>query len=216
MNSVRDGIGTGMGLQKLGSNFISGVHLLLAKPIRQGDVIVLNDTFSGARYGWVTRIGMMYVHMATRDGTEHLVPNEAFVTQRIENLSYSDKRVRLRIPFGIAYKSDLKKALALALDAARATDRVLKAPEPSCMVTDFGDSNVMFQILVWVEDPREGLGRVRSNLLLAIWESFHNNGIEFAYPQRDVHILNSIAKAADGTKTELAPSTVGPAVGGSA
>jgi len=210
------GIAIGMGLQKLGSNFVSGIHLLLAKPIRQGDVIVLNDTFSGARYGWVTRIGMMYVHMATRDGTEHLVPNEAFVTQRIENLSYSDKRVRLRIPFGIAYKSDLKKALALALDAARATDRVLKAPEPSCIVTDFGDSNVMFQILVWVEDPREGLGRVRSNLLLAIWESFHNNGIEFAYPQRDVHIFNSIAKAAGGTKTELAPSTVGPAVGGSA
>jgi small-conductance mechanosensitive channel len=184
------GIAIGMGLQKMGSNFVSGIHLLLAKPIRQGDVIVLDDAFSGARYGWVTRIGMMYVHMATRDSTEHLVPNEMFLTQKIENLSYSDNRVRIRIPFGIAYKSDLKKAMTLALEAARGTDRVLKAPEPACIVTEFGDSNVMFQALVWVEDPRQGLGRIRSNVLLAIWETFHNNGIEFAFPQRDVHIVD--------------------------
>ena len=184
------GIAIGMGLQKLGSNFVSGILLLLRKPIRQGDVIVLKDTFSGARRGWVTRIGMNYVRVATRDGTEHLVPNETFITRQIENLSYSDNRVRLRIPFGIAYKSDLKKAMTLALDAARSTERVLKAPDPSCVVTEFGDSNVLFEIRVWVEDPKEGLARTRSNLLLAIWDSFHDNGIAFAYPQRDVHIVD--------------------------
>ncbi len=184
------GIAIGMGLQKLGSNFVSGILLLLRKPIRQGDVIVLKDTFSGARRGWVTRIGMNYVRVATRDGTEHLVPNETFITRQIENLSYSDNRVRLRIPFGIAYKSDLKKAMTLALDAARSTERVLKAPDPSCVVTDFGDSNVLFEIRVWVEDPQQGLARTRSNLLLAIWDSFHDNGIEFAYPQRDVHLVD--------------------------
>jgi small-conductance mechanosensitive channel len=184
------GIAIGMGLQKLGSNFVSGILLLLRKPIRRGDVIVLKDTFSGSRRGWVTRIGMMYVRVATRDGTEHLVPNETFVTRHIENLSYSDNRVRLRIPFGIAYKSGLKKAMALALEAARSTDRVLKAPDPSCVVTDFGDSNVGFEVRVWVEGPQQGLARVKSNLLLAIWDSFHNNGIEFAYPQRDLHIVD--------------------------
>ena len=192
------GIAVGMGLQKIGSNFVGGIHLLLRKPIRQGDVIVLSDSFSGAAYGWVTRIGPIYVHMATRDGTEHLIPNEMFLTNPIENLSYSDNRVRLRIPFGIAYKSDLKKAMTLALEAARATDRVLKAPEPSCMVTEFGDSNVMFKILVWIENPREGLGRVRSNVMLAIWETFHNNGIEFAFPQRDLHFIDGGKASGDG------------------
>lgn len=203
------GIAIGIGLQKLGSNFVSGIHLLLAKPIRQGDVIVLNDAFSGAPFGWVTRIGMMYVHLATRDGTEHMVPNETFLTQKIENLSYSDNRVRMRISFGIAYKSDLKKAMTLALEAARGTDRVLKAPEPACVVTEFGDSNVMFQVLVWVEDPRQGLGRIRSNILLAIWETFHNNGIEFAFPQRDLHIVDGGKARGDG---ELMARTVPPEV----
>ena len=192
------GIAIGMGLQKIGANFVSGIHLLLSKPIQQGDVIVLSDSFSGARYGWVTRIGLMYVSLATRDGSEHLVPNEAFVTQKIENLSYSDNRVRLRIPFGIAYKSDLKKAVKLALEATRSTDRVLKAPEPSCYVREFGDSNVMFEVRVWVEEPRQGLASARHGVLLAIWDTFHNNGIEFAYPQRDLHIVDSVLKGENG------------------
>jgi small-conductance mechanosensitive channel len=78
------GIAIGMGLQKRGANLVSGIHLLLSKPIRQGDVITLSDTFSGASCGWVTRIGMFYVHVATRDGTEHLVPNDIFLTQKID------------------------------------------------------------------------------------------------------------------------------------
>jgi small-conductance mechanosensitive channel len=212
------GIAIGMGLQKLGSNFVSGILLLLRKPIRQGDVIMLKDAFSGASRGWVTRIGMNYVRVATRDGTEHLVPNETFITRQIENLSYSDNRVRLRIPFGIAYKSDLKKAMTLALEAARSTDRVLKAPDPACLVTSFGDSNVGFEVRVWIEDPRQGLAQVRSNILLAIWDSFHDNGIEFAFPQRDVHIIDG-GKAQGGidiparTKPEKTAAAVGDDTG---
>ena len=130
-----------------------------------------------------------------------------FLTQKIENLSYSDNRVRLRIPFGIAYKSDLKKAIKLALDAARSTDRVLKAPEPSCLVRSFGDSNVMFEARVWIEDPRQGLGSVRHAVLLALWKTFHNNGIEFAFPQRDVHIVDGVMKGEkdDGPSSAPAP-----------
>lgn len=80
--------------------------------------------------------------------------------------------------------------MALALEAARSTHRVLKAPDPSCVLTDFGDSNVGFEVRVWVEGPQQGLARFKSNLLLAIWDSFNDNGIEFAYPQRDLHIVD--------------------------
>jgi small-conductance mechanosensitive channel len=194
------GLAIGVGLQRIGSSVVSGILLLLNKPIRQGDVIVVDGGFSGARFGWVTRMGLMYVQVATRDGTEQLIPNESFVTSKIENLSYSDNRVRLHIPFGIAYDSDLKKAMSLALEAARGTERVLKAPEPACRVTEFGDSNVHFDLRIWIEDPRLGTGRVRSNVLLAIWTIFHDNGIQFAFPQRDIHIVDGDFKDDIGAK----------------
>jgi len=190
---------------------VSGILLLLNKPIRQGDVILLTDAFGskgtirGAGYGWVTRMGLFYVQIATRDGTEQLIPNESFLTHKIENLSYSDNRVRFHIPFGISYKSDLKKAMALALEAARGTDHVLKAPDPVCMVTAFGDSNVHFDMCVWIEDPQQGLGRIKSNVLLAIWNIFHDNGIQFAFPQRDLHIVDGGPQDDIGLKVPVTP-----------
>lgn len=205
------GLAIGVGLQKIGSNLVSGILLLLNKPIRQGDVILLTDAFGGkgvfrgAGYGWVTRMGLFYVQVATRDGTEQLIPNEVFLTHKIENLSYSDNRVRINIPFGIAYKSDLKKAMALALEAARETDHVLKAPDPACMVTAFGDSNVQFDLRVWIEDPQQGVGRIRSNVLLAIWNTFHDNGIQFAFPQRDLHIIDGGPPGDIGSKALVSP-----------
>jgi small-conductance mechanosensitive channel len=199
------GIAIGVGLQKIGSNLVSGIILLINKPIRQGDVVTVDDAFSGTRYGWIARMDLMYVHLATRDGTEHLIPNETFVTQKIENLSYSDNRVRLRIPFGISYKSDLKKVITLALEAARGTDRVLKAPEPTCNVMEFGDSNVLFEVRIWIEDPRQGIGRVKSNVFLAIWDAFHANGIEIAFPQRDLHFVDSGPMRDVGQKISVSP-----------
>jgi small-conductance mechanosensitive channel len=203
------GLAIGFGLQKAGANLVAGVLLLVNKPIRQGDVIAMEDKFSSADYGWVTRMDLLYVHVATRDGTEHLVPNETFIERRIENLSYSDNRVRLRIPFGVSYKSDLKKTIKLALDAARATDRVLKAPEPNCVVKHFGDSNVELELRVWIEDPRQGVGRVRSAVLLAVWDSFHANGIVFAFPQRDLHIVEDKTRAAVDRPTNQVKQVAG-------
>jgi small-conductance mechanosensitive channel len=196
------GIAIGVGLQRIGSNLVSGILLLMNKPIRQGDVVAIDDAFSGTGYGWITRMDLMYVHVATRDGTEHLVPNETFVTRRIENLSYSDSMVRLRVPFGIAYKSDLKKAAKLALDAASATDRVLKAPAPACVVKSFGESSVMLEVRVWIDDPRKGIGRVKSNVYQAIWDIFHANGIEIPFPQRDLHFIRSGRKGENEPKAK--------------
>jgi len=186
------GLGLGVGLQKLGSNLLSGIMLLVSKPIRQGDVIAFEKSFAGAKYGWILQIGLMYVSVATRNGSLLLIPNETFVTQKIENLSYHNNLVRLNIPFGIAYESDLKRAKTLALSSITAIDRILKDPEPKCLVVGYGDSTVNLEVLVWINDPKNGVRPITDAVLMAIWDSFHANGIQIAFPQRDLHIKSAV------------------------
>jgi small-conductance mechanosensitive channel len=186
------GLGIGVGLQKIGSNMVSGILLLISKPIRQGDVIAFEQSFGGAKYGWVKQIGLSYVPVETRSGSLLLIPNEVFVTQKIENLSYNDSLVRLNIAIGISYGSDLKKAIALAVQAAMSINRILKVPEPKCFVGDFGDSTVNLQLRAWIDDPKNGIANIKDAVLLAVWDSFHANGIEIAFPQRDLHIKSAM------------------------
>jgi small-conductance mechanosensitive channel len=114
------------------------------------------------------------------------------VTQKIENLSYDDNQVRLHIPIGISYGSDLKKAIALAVQAAMSIDRILKVPEPKCLVVEYGDSTVNLELRAWIDDPKNGIGNVKDAVLLAVWDSFHTNGIEIAFPQRDLHLKSAV------------------------
>jgi small-conductance mechanosensitive channel len=186
------GFAVGIGLQKIGSNMVSGIMLLFRKPIRQGDVIAFPKSFAGVHWGWVTDIGLMYVKVATRAGSLLLIPNEIFLTQKIENLSYDDDRVRLNIPFGIAYESDLNKAKTLALSAAGSIDRILKIPEPKCLVLEYGDSTVNMELRAWIDDPKNGIQNVRDAVLMAVWDSFHANDITIAFPQRDLHIKSAV------------------------
>jgi small-conductance mechanosensitive channel len=186
------GLGIGVGLQKIGSNLISGIMLLISKPIRQGDMIAFPKGFGGASWGWITQMGLNYVQVATRHGSLLLIPNEVFVTQKIENLSYDDNQVRLHIPIGISYGSDLKKAIALAVQAAMSIDRILKVPEPKCLVVEYGDSTVNLELRAWIVDPKNGIGNVKDAVLLAVWDSFHTNGIEIAFPQRDLHLKSAV------------------------
>jgi small-conductance mechanosensitive channel len=186
------GLGIGVGLQKIGSNLISGMMLLISKPIRHGDVIVFEKSSGDAGWGWVTQMGLNYVQVATRNGSLMIIPNEVFVTQKIENLSYDDNHIRLNIPFGIAYKSDLNKAKTQALSAATSIARVLKTPEPKCLVMEYGDSAVNLELRVWINDPKNGINNLKDAILMAVWDSFHANGIEIAFPQRDLHIKDAV------------------------
>jgi small-conductance mechanosensitive channel len=186
------GFAVGIGLQKIGSNMVSGIMLLLRKPIRQGDVIAFERSFAGATYGWITQIGLMYVQVATRSGSLLLIPNEVFVTEKIENLSYDNNLLRLDIPLGVSYSSDLKKAIMLAETAAMSIERILKTPESKCLVSEFGDSTVNLQLRIWIDDPKNGIENVKNAVLLKIWDSFHANGIEIAFPQRDLHIKSAV------------------------
>jgi small-conductance mechanosensitive channel len=176
------GLGIGFGLQKVFANLVSGFIILADKSIKPGDVIQVGDT-----YGWIKFLGSRYVSVVTRDGTEHLIPNENLVTGQVINWSYSNNLVRLRVPIGISYESDLQKAMQLMLEASATTKRVLQEPKPSCLLVGFGDSAVNFELRVWIGDPENGLGTIKSDLLLGVWQRFREQGIVFPYPQRVLH-----------------------------
>ena len=177
------GLGLGFGFQKVVSNLISGVILLGDKSIKPGDVIEVDNT-----YGWINTLGARYTSVITRDGTEHLIPNEMMITEKVVNWSFSDQKVRVRIPFGVSYTSDIHKAMELALQAAGEDGRILKDPAAAVRLTGYGDNSVDFELRVWIVDPTDGLGNIRSAFYLKIWDLFKENGVEFPYPQRDVHL----------------------------
>jgi len=177
------GVGIGFGLQKVVSNLISGLLLLMDKSVKPGDVIAIGQT-----YGTIESLGARYVAVKTRDGTEHLIPNEELITQRVENWSHTNRLIRLKIPVGIAYSSDLTLARELCLEAAHEAARILKTPEPVCHLIGFGDSAVNLELRVWIDDPQGGVVNVKSGILTGIWERFRENGVQIPFPQRDVNL----------------------------
>ena len=180
------GIGIGFGLQKIVANLMSGLTLLMDKSIKPNDVIAVGQT-----YGWIVSLGARYTAVRTRDGVEHLIPNEDLIAQRVENWTHSDGAVRLRIPVGVSYNSDVRLAMRLCVEAAGAADRALVTPEPRCLLMGFGDSSVNLEIRLWIEDPQEGRSNVISQVLLGVWDRFHEHGIEIPFPQRDLHLKSS-------------------------
>ncbi len=177
------GVGIGFGLQKVVSNLVSGLILLLDRSIKPGDVIEIDNT-----YGWINSLRARYASIITRDGKEHLIPNEDLITNRVINWSFSDKNIRVRVPVGISYDSDPRLAMELCVDAARASGRVLNQPEPRCLLLGFGDNSVDLELRFWINDPSNGVGNARSEVLLNIWDRFKKEGISIPYPQRDLHL----------------------------
>ena len=177
------GLAIGFGLQKTIGNLIAGIILLMDRSIKPGDVIVVGDSF-----GWVNKIGVRAVSVVTRDGKEHLIPNENLMTQEVENWSYSDRNVRVRIPVSVSYESDLRVAQKLMLQAAMDSPRVLDTPKPNVWLVDYGDYSVDHEILAWISDPESGVGNVRSDVLNRLWWMFKEHNIEIPFPQRDIRI----------------------------
>jgi len=177
------GVGVGFGLQKVVSNLISGVILLLDRSIKPGDVVTVGDT-----YGAINSLGARYASVITRDGMEHLIPNENMITQEVINWSFSSRRVRLRARIGVSYNTDVRRAMALCTEAAKGVPRVLENPFPVCQLLGFGDSSVDLELRFWITDPQNGTANVRSAVLLEIWDRFQAEGIEIPFPQRDVHL----------------------------
>ena len=177
------GVGVGFGLQKVISNLVSGLILLLDKSIKPGDVIQVGDV-----YGWISRLQARFVSVVTRDGTEYLIPNEDLITGQVINWSFSDQNIRLKIPVGISYESDVELAIRLVKEAAQETSRVLKSPGPVALLAGFGDSSVDLDLRFWINDPKNGIANVRSEVLLKVWHKFKEHGVSIPFPQRDVHL----------------------------
>ncbi|WP_224824130.1 mechanosensitive ion channel family protein [Cognatishimia sp. MH4019] len=188
------GVGLGFGLQKVVSNLVSGVIILLDKSIKPGDVISLGDTF-----GWINSLGARYVSVVTRDGKEYLIPNEDLITGQVVNWSHSNEFVRLDIYFGTAYGDDPHKVRAIAIEAAMSVNRVLKDyRKPVCHIVGFGDSSVDYILRFWIKDPTGGLTNVRGAVYLALWDAFQAENISIPFPQREIRMLGEEpAKALD-------------------
>jgi len=183
------GLAVGFGLQKTVGNLIAGIILLLDRSIKPGDVIVVADK----DVGWVNKIGVRAVSIITRDGKEHLIPNEDLMTKPVENWSYTDRNVRVRIPVTVAYDCDLPLAQELMLRAAAESPRVLDLPKPNVWLSKFGEIGIEHDILVWINDPESGVGSIRSDVLNRLWLLFRDNGIVIPYPRRDVHLVGTPA-----------------------
>lgn len=177
------GIGIGFGLQKAFSNLVSGFILLMDKSIKPGDVIAIGDT-----YGWVNKLSARHVSILTRDGKEHLIPNEKLITENVENWSYSSAHIRIHIPIHVSYNSDIHLVKKILLEVAREQKRVLEHPAPNVLIKGFGENSVNFEIRAWIQDPVNGIGNVRSALYEAIWDAFKEHKIEIPFPQRDLHV----------------------------
>ncbi len=181
------GVGIGFGLQKVVSNLISGVILLLDKSIKPGDVIELEDTF-----GWITSLGARYVSVNTRDGKEYLIPNEDLITHRVVNWSFSNQLVRLEIPIGVSYDSDPHEVRRIVREAAVQPARVDETTAPVCHLTGFGDSSLDFLLRFWIRDPQNGVVNIKGEVLLAVWDALKANGIEIPYPHRHLVLREPI------------------------
>jgi small-conductance mechanosensitive channel len=181
------GLGIGFGLQQIVANLISGFILLLDRSVKPGDVVAID-----AKYGWINAIGAPYVSVITRDGIEHLIPNEQLITNKVENWSHSNNLLRLHLPIGIAYEADVHRAIDLAEQAARDVVRILGEPPPHCLLMGFGDSAVDLELRIWINDPKSGIHNVRSAVLLRVWDVFREHGITFPFPQRDLHLKTAV------------------------
>jgi len=177
------GVGLGFGLQKIVSNFISGIIILADKSIKPGDVVEIGNV-----YGWVRKLDTRFVSVVTRSGKEFLIPNEDFITKEVINWSYSDELVRVDAEVGVSYDSDLRLVQELMMNAVEEKERILSEPAPNVLLMGFGDSSVNFELRFWISDPRNGIQNIRSQVLLSIWDRFKENEIEIPFPQQDYHL----------------------------
>lgn len=189
------GIGVGFGLQKIASNFISGIILLFEKSIEDDDLIELDD----GTVGFIRHTGARYTLVETPDGREVMIPNEDFMTNRVTNWTYTDKSGRVEIFVGVSYASDTDKAMDLMIAAARAHPRCSTKTEPVCFMREFADSSINLLLQFWVDDVTEGRYAPQSDVMRTILKSFNENKIDIPFPQREVLMTNASSQTEEST-----------------
>ncbi|HEX5864800.1 MAG TPA: mechanosensitive ion channel domain-containing protein, partial [Casimicrobiaceae bacterium] len=192
------GVGIGLGLQKLASNYIAGFTILLDRSVRIGDMITVDN-----RFGVVSKATARYVVVRSLDGIEAIVPNETLVTTTVLNHSYSSRDIKVGVPIQISYDSDLDLAMRLMTDIALGEARVLRQPNPPVVVVlQFADNGIDLELAVWINDPENGQGNLKSALYLAIWRAFRAHAIKIPYPQREVRLVGDSVTQPDKASSE--------------
>jgi len=176
------GVGIGFGLQAIVNNFASGIILLFERPIRVGDVIQLVDLPCQ-----VKKIGLRSTTVTSRDDADIVIPNSDLITNQVTNWTLSERRMRLRIPVGVAYGSDVSLVMQILKEIAKGNLSVLSDPPSSVLFMGFGDSSLNFELRVWIRDFLERY-RILSELNQTIDSRFRSEGIEIPFPQRDLHV----------------------------
>src|SRR5881275_2529223 len=189
------GLGLGFGLQSVASNFVSGFVLLMDKSIKPGDVISFtgtagaNTAASTGNFGWVQELRGRYVVVRDRDGVDTLVPNQNLITSPFINWSYSDQRVRLKLPVSVSYDDDPEIALKLLVQAAENHPRILRDPPPVSRLISFEPNGMLLEVRFWIADPVNGVNNVRSDVNRAIWRIFRAHGVTIPVPQQEMRLL---------------------------
>jgi small-conductance mechanosensitive channel len=182
------GLGLGFGLQSIAANFVSGFVLLMDRSIKPGDVISLSGQSgtSTENFGWVQELRGRYVVVRDRDGVEMLVPNQQLISNAVINWSYTDPRIRLKLPVRVSYRDDPELALGVLLTACEGQARVLQEPAPVSRLMHFSDSGIELELRFWISDPQEGVNNVRSEVNRAIWRLFKQHNITIPVAQREI------------------------------
>jgi small-conductance mechanosensitive channel len=182
------GLGLGFGLQSIAANFVSGFVLLMDRSIKPGDVISLSGQTgtSTENFGWVQELRGRYVVVRDRDGVEMLVPNQQLISNAVINWSYTDPRIRLKLPIRISYRDDPELALQVLLTACEHQARVLREPAPVSRLMHFSDSGIELELRFWISDPQEGVNNVRSEVNRAIWRLFKQHNLTMPVAQREI------------------------------
>jgi len=187
------GLGLGFGLQSIAANFVSGFVLLMDRSIKPGDVISLSGQggTSTENFGWVQELRGRYVVVRDRDGVEMLVPNQQLISNAVINWSYTDPRIRLKLPIRISYGDDPELALQVLLSACEQQSRVLREPAPVSRLMHFSDSGIELELRFWISDPQEGVNNVRSEVNRAIWRLFKEHKLTMPVAQREIVMRNA-------------------------
>lgn len=189
------GLGLGFGLQSIAANFVSGFVLLMDRSIKPGDVISLSGQ-SGTNtenFGWVQELRGRYVVVRDRDGVEMLVPNQQLISNAVINWSYTDSRIRLKLPIRVSYRDDPELALQILLAACEDQRRVLRDPLPVSRLMHFGDSGIELELRFWIADPQDGVNNIRSDVNRAIWRLFKEHGITIPVAQHEVRMHTALS-----------------------
>ena len=180
------GVGVGLGLQNVVSNFVAGLILLVEQPIRMGDRVATKDTL-----GDVVKIGARSTWVRTNDNVVLIIPNNNFINDVVTNWTANDPSVRVSLPVGVGYNSNPDQVRDILLDAAHAHPQVLKEPKPDVILTSYGDNSINFSLRIWTAERAHTPAVLQSDLYFELFRRFKAAGIELPFPQRDLHLRSS-------------------------